>query len=280
MTVIDLVPFGYGIDILLLRVQALADVVDLHVIGEGTHTFTGEERVQLWPQIEADIRFAPYIRKMRCLTIETGLETYPQTERTAWLREQVQRDLLLDWWRTVRDSWIVPGDRAYLLLGDHDEIPNPAALWEARWKGPGPGPLTQLRTRYHEWHLDWRAEGSPEHLWEFRQPLFGTEERFGRSYTWHRGAQDYDTRSTAFGWHFTLQGGAAACAAKLRSYSHTELAHFTPERCQERIDTRRDILDRANLWPVLPHELPHPVARGTDFDHMLSPDSSRWRGTR
>lgn len=232
MRVIDAFPYGYGPEVLLIRLHELADVVDLHVIVEADRTFAGKPREFAWPTLVDLPEFAPFAGKVR-------LHKVHAEPREPWAQEEHLRDVVLD----TALGFARAGDR--ILFGDHDEIPHPDAV-RAALKDEHHD--ARLWTRYHEWHLNRRAVLKPTfvpHLWEFRQPLLlhAGEERVGSLV---RAAQT-GVSMGPFGWHLTLQGGPDACYDKLQATAHTELQALTFGEVRRMHRLGLDILDRCAL---------------------------------
>lgn len=243
--IIDAFPYGYGPEVLLIRLHELADVVDLHVIVEADRTFADKPREFAWPTLVQQPEFAPFRDKV-CSHV-----TYLGPDEP-WSLEERLRDVVLE----AALSHARTGDR--ILFGDHDEIPHPNAVREALKDELYDA---RLWTRYHEWHLNRRATsrqltGGP-HRWEFRQPLLlgADEERVGSLV---RAAQAGVSRGP-WGWHLTLQGGPDACYDKLQATAHTELQALTFGEVRRMHRLGLDILDRCALEIVPDDELPRYV---------------------
>jgi beta-1,4-mannosyl-glycoprotein beta-1,4-N-acetylglucosaminyltransferase len=240
--IIDAFPYGYGLEVLLIRLAELADVVDRHIIVEADRTYAGKPREIAWPTLAETPEFAPYASKVILHVVHVE-------PRDPWEQEEHLRDVVLD----TALGFARPGDR--ILFGDHDEIPHPDAIVEAHERGVY---RARLRTRYHEWHLNRRAvfkgPGSP-HLWEFRQPLLLPHDE-GRVGSLVRAAQGPSLDVGPYGWHLTLQGGPDAVYDKLQATAHTELQSITFGEVNRRFRLGLDLLDRCALEDVPDDELP------------------------
>ncbi len=237
-------------EILMANLNELSELVDVVVVVEATETFTGKRSV---PIVKDMISGTQHAGRVMAMTID-----FP-SGMSAWGRD--------DWSRGAVGQAVghVTGvnDETHVLFGDADEIPHPETLANAltevgdaeAWMAN----VMQLPGRYHEWYLDLVAVGSPDHLWEFRQPVittWGVLARRGGERLRGESGRCIKARGP-LGWHFTLQGGAEACATKLASYAHTELGDLDAETLQaEFIDKERDILDRAGLVSIPISELP------------------------
>jgi hypothetical protein len=228
-------------EILLLRLAELDPWADMHLIVEANQTFSGSDRELSWPELSKRREFAEYAPKVVLATFD-----FPEGLST-WGRDRYHRGACAQ----AVGHYLSPMDTDLVLFADADEIPRPATLF-------GTPPGVKLPGRYHEWHLDLAAVGSPSYLWEFRQPAlvtWRTLRQYGgehiRDNSGHMPAAHGQT-----GWHFTLQGGAAACTRKLNAYAHTELASLTEYDVQLMISKELDVLDRCGLVRVPLAELP------------------------
>ncbi len=237
-------------EILRLGLDELADLVDITVVVEATQTFTGEPSTPVvrdlldgpWSDLAG--RIVPMV-----IDFPEGMSAWG---RDGWSRGAVAQ--------AVGYVTGVTAD-TLVLFGDADEIPHPDTLRQAMTDVDGPGwsPALQLRGNYYEWWMDLVAVGSPFHLWEFRQPVLTTWRELSRTGGERMRSQagNFPAADGPDGWHFTLQGGAEACALKLRSYAHAELGGMRAPLIQaEFIDKERDIQDRCGLISQLPRRMP------------------------
>jgi hypothetical protein len=249
--IIDAFPYGYGPEVLLIRLHELADVVDLHVIVEADHTFAGKPREFAWPTLVQEPEFAPFAGKVVLHTVRT-------LPRDPWEQEEHLRDVVLE------TALGLARDRDRILFGDHDEIPHPEAV-EGAAKHVAYD--ARLLTRYHEWHLNRRAvmTGEPprSHIWEFRQPLLLHADE-GRVGSLVRASQT-GVNLGPKGWHLTLQGGPEAAYDKLQATAHTELQALTFGEVSRMHRLGLDILGRCALETALDDELPRFVQAHLDY---------------
>ncbi len=259
--------FPYAVEatppaILALRLAELERLVDVHVIVEATETFTGLPRELSWPVLAQRPEFAPHASRVMHYVID-----YP-AGLSPWGRDQYTRQAV---GRAVADL-LGPYPTERVLFGDADEIPRPAVLARAL-------PGQKLLGRYHEWWLDLVGVGSPDHLWEFRQPVlttWGDLEAYGGEHIRSNSGHMPAAHGSEYGWHFTLQGGAEHATRKLAAYAHTELGGTSVNRVQAFINAERDILDRCGLVSVPMSELPATVREDpARWASMLLPRTRR-----
>lgn len=300
--VFDVFPLGYETDVLLLRLQTLADVVDEFCIVEGDRWYTGAERESLWPRLMDYPEFSRFEPRVHWRGVELPEHPYVDPEDMgspysgpAWQREYVLRGEMLP---LVDDAGARPDD--IVIISDADEIPNPLAIRNyveqatrtrefttfgqpGTFERPMGAPVNRLAGHYYQLRLDLRAEGSMEgamrsfpqlagHLWEFRQPLIGRRDAFTHAQQ-DRAAMQAKVRTDRNhpGWHFSCMGSNADIAHKLRSYSHDELSNITADDVAGYIEHREAIGHHVPLRQVSLQELPDPVRKDPQaWRHMLA----------
>lgn len=283
--VFDVFPLGYETDVLLLRLQTLADVVDEFCIVEGDRWYTGAPREWLWPSPWGKRReaFFPFLDRVHWRWVELPEHPYVDPEYVgspysgpAWQREDVLRGQMLP---LVDSAGARPDD--IVIISDADEIPNPLAI--RNYVAGMHDRVHRLAGHYYQLRLDLRAEGSLEggmrgfpqlagHLWEFRQPLIGRRDAFTHAQQ-DRAAMQAKVRTTRMhpGWHFSCMGGNDDIAHKLRSYSHDELSNLTADDVAGYIEHREAIGHHVPLRQVSLQELPDPVRKDPlAWSHMLA----------
>jgi len=281
--VFDVFPLGYETDVLLLRLETLADVVDEFCIVEGDRTFTGAPRDWLWMRgLNRDPRFAPFLDRISWHGVEIHDDPEWPFGREQWERERVLRGAMLP---LVDAAGAGPDD--IVIVSDADEIPHPDAI---RWAREhltlgtvanerfGDTSLIRLPGHYHQLKLDLRAINSlsPEYLWEWRQPLIGRRSAF--THAQHDRAERQKAEDTLTapsyvprGWHMTCMGTFADIAAKLKAYSHTEYGVLDSDDIEQCYRNRRAVAHAVHLDQVSLAELPAPVRQDpARWAHMLA----------
>lgn len=281
--VFDTFPLGYETDVLLLRLQTLADVVDRFCIVEGDRTFTGQPREALWPMLMHEPEFAPFRDRVSWAWVQ--LPEHPEVDTSqigtaysgpAWQREYVLRGEML---QLVDDA--AAREKDIVIISDADEIPNPYAV--RNYVAGDHHEVRRLAGHYYQLRLDLRAHGSQEgamphypqlagHLWEFRQPLIGRRTAFTHAQADRAAMQSSKVTDRAHpGWHFTCMGSNSQIATKLAAYSHTELGSITADDVDGYIRNRRTIGHDVALDQVSIHELPPPIQKDPRaWSHMLA----------
>ncbi len=260
MRIFDCFPLGYETDVLLLRLQTLADVVDEFCIVEGDRTFTGVRRLPLWPKLSTYPEFASF------------------ADRVHWMHVTLERDY--DPWQReheLRGGMLQLADQAGctstdgVIIADADEISNPEAIrrWALGTRNP-----QKLPGYYHQLRLDLRAMGSlspggagkPGFAWEHNQPIIGERRAFRHAQT-DRAMMSARVRSCdpdVYGWHLTCQGSADDVVTKLRSFSHVELASMTADDVRQHIDDRITVGHNHPLELVALDRMPPPMQQNPE----------------
>lgn len=191
--------FAGELDMLEVRLRALAPVVDRFVIAEATWTMRGKPKPLYWPLYEAG-RFAQYANRVTYIPVTedmdvSGLDT-PTDEY--WAREYYQRNALIGGLSEVQLGDVI-------LHGDLDEIPRPSVV-------PGLAAITEpvvLEQTWHVYSTRWRR---PDDLpGTLAVPARMLE---GHSFIEFRATRLHMPRIPAAGWHFSWFGGPDAIRAK------------------------------------------------------------------
>lgn len=113
--IFDCIPFFNELDILKLRMQILAPLVDYFVLEEATVTFSGEPKEMVFAEHRE--LFAEFADKIRYVAVEDS----PMEGVTTHERDKYQKNQLI---RALSDAR--PED--IIIFSDVDEIPNPQTL--------------------------------------------------------------------------------------------------------------------------------------------------------
>ena len=113
--IFDCIPFFNELDILKLRMQILAPIVDYFVLEESTVTFSGEPKEMVFAQ-NRDL-FAEFADKIRYVAVEDS----PMEGVTTHERDKYQKNQLI---RALSDAKA----EDIIIFSDVDEIPNPKTL--------------------------------------------------------------------------------------------------------------------------------------------------------
>ena len=198
--IVDCFTFFDELDLLELRLEILDAVVDRFVLCEAPFTFRGEPKPLSFAT--AGERFARWRDRIVPLVYPHPASPNP------WINEWGQRDYLSTGLADCDDD-------ALVLIGDCDEIPDPANVA----RRPSPGRILAHRQRYSAGFVNRVAA----------EPWIGTRSLAKRDIALYRTLSEVRRQPLEAleyvdgGWHFTSLGGATAQAKKLRSASHVEV---------------------------------------------------------
>lgn len=227
--IIDAFPFHSEFDLLKIRLNVLAPVVDQFVIIESDVTFTGKWKGYTLESRMDELEDFPIKYCKATLPLAVSVDY----RHSAFAREYQTRDFLGEIVGTI----VSPGDQ--IIFGDLDEIPNPDAI-----PMPNPGPSTirlQQRLFYFylnaeryemEWHGSIIMRGSQV----LRRP-------------WHQIRLDVPGVVVPdAGWHFSYCMTEVAVRDKLGSFAHTE--YDTDDKKRQVLESRTNMRDPAG-WPLV-----------------------------
>ena len=277
--IVDCISYCYEPSALAVRLLELDEVVDLHVIVSGNHTYRGKpQHVDAVSDMEAAGLMVPELARIistkvifREVDLPPGESRLLAPGLTA--TEKIQRD------STVTEAFGVAGGKALYLVTDCDEIPHPDTVAQAALRYPAGGPSV-LRVDARCWFADWSAapNGNP---WQTKghhrnQPIlasFADITRLGGA-QWARSARGF-TRIRRWplargpvGWHLSNLDGVGMVRDKFGRFSHMENDNDgdrDPAYLQKCIDER--------MWPVHHWPLTHtddtPSSIHTHYPHLL-----------
>ena len=198
--IVDCFTFFDELDLLELRLETLAAVVDRFVLCEAPFTFRGQPKPLVFAQQRE--RFARWRERIVHLV-------YPQPANgNPWLNEWGQRDHLAAGLTDLDDD-------ALVLIGDCDEIPDPALVA----RRPSPGRILAHRQRYSAGYVN----RVTDEAWIGTRTIARRDiARYGSLSNVRKQPRE-TLEFVDGGWHFTSLGGPAAQARKFRSASHAEV---------------------------------------------------------
>jgi hypothetical protein len=230
------------LDLLEVRLNVLAGVVDTFVIVEADRTFQGAPKPLHFAQ-NAD-RFAKFAQKIVYVPISLDARA------NAWELERAQRNALLLGLRGCR-----PGDS--VAISDVDEIPNAAALQAASVRAEPAVCRQRLYYYYVNLRLRQRWYGALLMALRYRRRLdgdwLGTAVVRFQDLLALGGPQAVRDRRPHFGviedagWHWSYLGGIDALIEKVKSFSHTEAntdAILDRTRLERALREGRDFMGR------------------------------------
>lgn len=239
--VFDCVLYNGEIDMLELRLNELSKVVDIFVIVESTHTFSGQIKTEsLLDQWE---RVRPFARQIRYVVV-TDLLRAPGP----WQRETLQRNSCLHGLADIQ-----PAD--LILLSDVDELPRAEVIAQIRADEAHHIFGFELSFRYFS--LDYCNVSGPESniTWTvaFRPDALHTHSPEQLRYAVRKREVVGKILKNA-GWHFSYLSDEAGIRRKIRAFSHQE---FNTSEFLDTIDiptlirTRGDLFGRKGfVWDI------------------------------
>lgn len=205
----DCFTFFNELDLLELRLRVLEDAVDRFVLCESPFTFRGTPKELVFREHAG--RFARWSDRIVHLVYPGPPDPDP------WRNEWNQRNYL-----ATAVAGCEPSD--WMLLGDVDEIPDPANVA----RRPRSAPMIGHGQR----HSVGYANRVADFVWVGTRSFAPSAiARFG-TLSQARLAPASDYELVEGGWHFSSFGGAEVLQQKLRAYSHseTDLPYFTDLR--------------------------------------------------
>ena len=242
MALYDCFTFFNELDLLEMRLNVLADVVDTFVIVEADRTFQGAQKPLHFAQNAG--RFAKFADKIVYVPISLAART------VAWDVERAQRNALVLGLRGC-------GPDDSVAISDVDEIPSAAALQVAR-TGAEPTVCRQ-RLYYYFLNLRLRQRWYGDLLMALRYKRRLSGDWLGTAVVRFQdllalgGPQAVRDRRHRFGviedggWHWSYLGGIDALIEKVKSFSHTEAnteANLDRTRLERVLREGRDFMGR------------------------------------
>lgn len=206
--VYDLFPYNGERQILEIRLNELADVVDIFFICQSSQTISGKDRV-IHPVKEHFPQFAK----------QTVLLTAPPCPilHSLWEREWAHRNY-------CKEQVPKMDDRTFLIYGDVDEIPRASKLEEAKEVAFEKGYcslqmpayyyyLNVFHNQWPDWSFPVMYHGPVANGMQANYIRWDHIDKQGKLKPGRPSIQNA-------GWHFTYQGGRQEVIRKLKSFGH------------------------------------------------------------
>ena len=235
--IFDCFTFFNELDILEIRLNEMAPVVDRFVLVEARKTFQGADKPLYFD--ENKDRFSPFLDKIEHIIVDfpEDLGLYRKAASLAWAREYYQRDQIALGLKTARAEDLV-------IVSDVDEIIRAKTLQEAA-RSYRTGSMVVFscpiytyyfnrRLKKDNWHLGPRLcslrsfRSAQDQRWT---KLFASRglrgSLIGQWHTrlWNKLNTGFDgpmLEITEAGWHFTSIGGWEAFRIKIQAFAHEE----------------------------------------------------------
>lgn len=280
--------FFNELDLLELRLNVLAPVVDKFVLVEATKTFQGKDKPLVFS--ENKHRFDRFLDKI----VHVVVDEYPENPSgDPWSIECHQRRMIEEGLAACRPDDII-------LVSDVDEIPDPGKIAQhSAQKGISilchrmfyyflncesirdatiatvrhdPSGTVMLRMRDARGRIDKIRELSCVIPTAARRSLAGRA--YWTLWLWWKARTRVNFIEDA-GWHFCFLGGAHGIIEKLEAFSHVEFnspEYKDPEKIESAIDRGIDILGREFRYRIVPLDETFPAYLRDNrhrFEHLI-----------
>jgi len=244
--IFDCFTFFDELDLLELRLQILAPVVDRFVICEAPFTFRGTPKPLHFQN--AMHRFEPWREKIVHLVYERPISSDP------WENEFGQRNRLID---GLHES--SPDD--LILIGDCDEIPDPRNVA----RRPVASRILAHRQRFSIGYVNRISRV----VWVGTRAIARRDIEAYGSINTVRQQPESETETVDGGWHFSSFGGADVMGKKRAAYSHVEygIPYYADRR---RLEVECASENEAE-WVPLDESFPGPLRRDARWSRYVWP---------
>ncbi|MBO7298972.1 MAG: hypothetical protein J6V41_04055 [Kiritimatiellae bacterium] len=272
----DCFSFFNELDILELRLETLAPVVDYFVIVEADKTHAGAAKPLVFEQNKE--RFAKYLPK-----IIYAQSPIPENISNPWAIENIQRNYISD----VVKQHAKPGDT--ILISDLDELPRPELVKQYS----GTNEVLSFNTDYYCYYIN--SQNYYQRNWLGTTMLsyenfFSVADNIDVAYNDYMVAEcNQGTTPTklrcAFeikrriikngGWHFSSLGGAEAVMKKLRAFAHQEFnsEELTIEQIEALISSGKGpFIKQIHFAKPIDSSFPKPIIDNSEkYAHLIFP---------
>lgn len=267
--ILDLTIGFNELDLFIIRFEELDNVVDRFILIEATHTHSGKPKPLYFSDWKNGVTthngmtFGDMIDVNKVDLYVWDNSGYPNDNAGAWLRENLQRELLL---QTVQNY----SDDTLAMLSDMDEIPRASALQEwlhavgeslvdsnGVWRFAQTLSYLYMNTDAGIWNGTKIFPLSIPRASKSQKPM--TDEI--------RYRPEHQIAGTIYngGWHFSSCGGLARVREKFDSYAHTEMQAKTNDDIADSLTRIVDPFNKNSLTVRLIDFLPFYVQRNIDY---------------
>lgn len=246
MKLLDLTIGFNEIDLFRIRYHELKDLVDKFIIVEATHTHSGNPKPLYFSEwknrlgdddIDADIDWD----KIDIFVWDN--KDFPNTNAGAWLRENLQRELLLEATQEYSDD-------TWAMLSDMDEIPARSAVaWAVDQikddKLSGVWRFEQMLTYLYFNTFAGRWNGTK--IFQLSTPRSSHSPKPMTDEIRYRPEEGIAGTIHVGGWHFSSCGGVERVRTKFDSYAHTEMQQVSTESIE---DSYNRAVDPFHKYPM------------------------------
>ena len=262
--IFDCFSFFNELDILDIRLNVLAPVVDKFVLVEAVRRHSGEPKELFFEQNKQ--RFAPFLNKIIHVIVDDEPELPPDCPKliAAWAYENHQRNAI------VRGLKGIQGDDV-VIISDLDEIPHPAQVKKYAQKCVDEGIVAVFSQIYCRYYMNVISMTMPQ--WRVSKMLSwktfcddATYANMGQHIPMPEFANKGPTPTRVRflraqfvipdgGWHFSYYGGAKQIQLKMKSiadYVCDKAADMSLEEIERRVKAGEDPLGRGERFYAVP----------------------------
>ena len=262
--IFDCFSFFNELDILEIRLNVLAPVVDKFVLVEAVRRHSGEPKELYFEKNKQ--RFAPFLDKIIHVVVDDEPELPPDCPKliAAWAYENHQRNAIVRGLEGIREDDVV-------LISDLDEIPNPAQIKKYAQRCVEGGVVAVFSQIYCRYYLNVVSMTMPQ--WRVSKMLSwktfcddatyaNMEQHIPMPEFVNRGPTPTRVRFLRAqlvipdgGWHFSYYGGAKQIQLKMKSiadYVCDKAADMSLEEIERRVKAGEDPLGRGERFYAVP----------------------------
>ncbi len=264
--IFDCFSFFNELDILEIRLNVLAPVVDKFVLVEAVRRHSGEPKELYFEKNKQ--RFAPFLDKIIHVVVDDEPELPPDCPKliAAWAYENHQRNAIVRGLEGIREDDVV-------LISDLDEIPNPAQIKKYAQRCVEGGVVAVFSQIYCRYYLNVVSMTMPQ--WRVSKMLSwktfcddatyaNIEQHIPMPEFVNRGPTPTRVRFLRpqlvipdGGWHFSYYGGAKQIQLKMKSiadYVCDKAADLSLEEIERRVKAGEDPLGRGERFYAVPFD--------------------------
>lgn len=249
--VYDCFTFFNELDMLEIRLNTLAEVVDKFVLVEMAYTFQRKPKPLYFEENKERFKnFSDKIIHIKILDIPEIIPSKLCSNANTWQLECYQRDCIMQGLKDAKEDDII-------MLSDVDEIPSPKAVEKYKKNGDGITVFEQKMMYYFINNINvktpvWENGTRIARFSDLKNPGdIPTRERIYWEYS-KKGSCNYfryclGKRVKNAGWHFSYCGGVDAIIQKRKSFSEIYLnteKNMSRTEILKKIYIGKDILDR------------------------------------
>ena len=259
----DCFTFFNELDLLEIRLNTLASVVDRFVIAEATRTHSGKPKELLFEKNRE--RYAAFADKIIYIVVDDLLpeeEVSKDAFNLPWVNENRQRNALIRGLSAAKDDDVI-------MVSDLDEIPRPECVRDAVRLLSSGARCVRFEMSFFNFYLNFKNYSYAKWMLGTMAIRFGglrddslfvrikpdryTQAAENKGNTLHKVRfLSADKTLENAGWHFSYLGGVEAVRRKLAAFAHSEFASVPREILERRLRNGDDLFGRAGKSFAVP----------------------------